>query len=333
MISNGQRAKAWGNAFASYSIGGCDNLVSTARLSCLRRVDTATILTPFLKAWQCPFNKPHWDPVNPWCNETAGSNKTRPPFAPLAAWTAVVDGTDSGLPDVPLRLIQAGKINKSPTGGNVTVILGTNTDEFATFAMLLPMVIKGTSYPFSSKDYPIVASHLANYHQNWDESTAAQIVAAYPASDYRHPSAQLVQAGTDFCFRCGTRIAAKALSAAGISTYLYRFDVHATSYKDPDSEACQLTSGTTCGVGHGAEVKYIFGTENSPVSAIMGTYWTNFAKTGKPDGIVLWPEYDETTDAHIIFGHNGTPVVTYWDTLMRKCDFWDTLPREGPYPH
>jgi hypothetical protein len=52
-----------------------------------------------------------------------------PPLAPIGGWTAVVDGTAQGLPDAPLALMQQGKVNKSPTGEKISVIMGTNRDE------------------------------------------------------------------------------------------------------------------------------------------------------------------------------------------------------------
>ena len=41
----------------------------------------------------------------------------------------MVDGTKLGLPDTPLRMMERGEINKSPTGGNLSVIIGTVEDE------------------------------------------------------------------------------------------------------------------------------------------------------------------------------------------------------------
>ena len=39
-----------------------------------------------------------------------------------AGFSGVVDGTDIGLPDVPLRLIEQGKVNKSPAGNPIQVL-------------------------------------------------------------------------------------------------------------------------------------------------------------------------------------------------------------------
>jgi len=286
---------------------------------------------------------------DPYCNQSAhDANATggktwptaRPPFAPVAGYAAVVDGTPEGLPDVPIRLIQAGKVNVSPNGAKIAVILGTNTDEFAAFLITVPTVIHGTKLPATVTDWPLVAQHLIEYHRFWNETTAKQIVDAYPASEYKHEAERIVAAGTDFCFRCGTRIAARALAAAGIDTYLYQFDFKGPKYKKPDGLLCQITSDLGgCGVRHGAEIEYVFGNENQPLlhpkqkvmAQTMGTYWTNFAKFGTPNSVevpVQWPLYVQKEDKHLVLAEQ---VKISWNLGKPKCDFWDTLPREGPY--
>merc|ERR1712008_346217 len=100
----------------------------------------------------------------------------------------------------------------------------------------------------------------------------------------------IVVAGTDFTFRCGTRSAAGALDRAGIDTYLYVFDFHNIAYKDPASESCHLTQEFGCGVAHGAELGYVFGTlpvftpAAFKISSAIGQYWSNMAKHGTPNG-------------------------------------------------
>jgi len=285
-------------------------------------------------AWKCVN---HWSEDNPWCNSTH-----RPPFTPLAGWTAVVDGSEIGLPDVPLRLINAGKINKSPTGEKVAVLMGTNTNEFSLFAPLLPMILPGISLPFTSSDFSTVATYLSNHHQFWDSNMADSMVEAYPRSEFKQEGARMIEAGTDFCFRCGTRIAARALASAGINVYLYRFDFHGPNWKDPESFECQMMMEETCGVSHGSEIKYLFRNVKKPTTSevalteAISTYWATFAKSGVPmlDGAVQWPLYNQTADNHLIFTSDGVPVVNHTLNKMgAKCDFWDTLPREGPYPH
>lgn len=64
---------------------------------------------------------------------------------------------------------------------------------------------------------------------------------------------------------------------------------------------------------HSAELRYIFGyTELEDTAArkqsnIMQQYWTNFAKTGDPNGagLPLWKKYDAATKVTLEFANEG----------------------------
>ena len=45
---------------------------------------------------------------------------------------------------------------------------------------------------------------------------------------------------------------------------------------------------------------------------------------------VVWDKYARATDNHIAF---DDPIVADAGLLGPICDFWDTLPRQGSYPH
>jgi len=58
------------------------------------------------------------------------------------------------------------------------------------------------------------------------------------------------------------------------------------------------------------------------ISAAMQQYWTNFAKTGDPNGAGLpkWPKYDPASQGYIEFTDNG-PVAR--EGLRRAyCDLY-----------
>jgi para-nitrobenzyl esterase len=93
------------------------------------------------------------------------------------------------------------------------------------------------------------------------------------------------------------------------------------------------------GVPHAADVAYVFGTVDAGIisvdgppaqaddvdrriSAQMQSYWTNFAKTGDPNGARLpaWPRFDATTRAYVQFTDSGT--VAKEGLRRARCDLW-----------
>ncbi|MDX2045856.1 MAG: carboxylesterase family protein [Chitinophagaceae bacterium] len=77
------------------------------------------------------------------------------------------------------------------------------------------------------------------------------------------------------------------------------------------------------GAGHGSEVSFVFNTlnarwgapaeataEEKELARIMNTYWTNFAKTGNPNGkgLPVWPLYDSQKEDILDIDIDGKPV-------------------------
>jgi para-nitrobenzyl esterase len=128
--------------------------------------------------------------------------------------------------------------------------------------------------------------------------------AADPAPDPELGSV-LAQWATDSQFRCGSVAELVWHTAAGNSGYQFQF-----SRSTPGKEAL--------GAPHGSEVPFVFGTltaarynaTDREVSAAVQEYWTNFAKTGNPNGGKLprWPQFDPTTRAYLDFTDSG-PVA------------------------
>eukprot|EP01063_Lacrimia_lanifica_P017709 TRINITY_DN24734_c0_g1_i1.p1 TRINITY_DN24734_c0_g1~~TRINITY_DN24734_c0_g1_i1.p1 ORF type:complete len:589 (+),score=172.93 TRINITY_DN24734_c0_g1_i1:67-1833(+) len=333
MIHPSQPARAWGDAYATYL--GCPP--GEGRLACLRALSLEDALVPYLQQWMCA-QPVHQGRLDPWCNKTHTGTRwplLRPPMAPVVGFTVVVDGVL--LPKVPYQLIKDGAINTSPTGEPVSVIFGSNKDELALFVATMPFVVQNVTLPFSKDDMSIVADHLASYHSNWGDAEAAKIVAAYPRDAYATGNLQIVRAGTDFTFACGTRDAARALSDHGLDVYLYEYAYEGNKYIDPANPLCSLDAELLCGVYHGDEVAFVFqrNTAFSPAmdrfARAVGGYWTNMAKTGSPNGagLVPWPKFTTATDAHLLL---ADPIKASAGYRKETCDFWDTLPKETPYP-
>ena len=88
------------------------------------------------------------------------------------------------------------------------------------------------------------------------------------------------------------------------------------------------------GAGHGSEVSFVFNTlnarwgnqgeptaEEKELARIMNTYWTNFAKTGNPNGNNLpeWPKYN-IQKAEIIDGSLNGEVTSMPDPRNERFD-------------
>ena len=139
----------------------------------------------------------------------------------------------------------------------------------------------------------------------------------------------LLQFTTDNSFRCGTVQELVWHTAAGNTGYEYQFSrtVHGQE---------------ALGAPHASEIPFIFGTlpvwqnmrkyndSDRQYAPQMQEYWTNFAKTGDPNGgnLVKWPKFDATARAYLDFTDAG-PLAK--EGLRRQaCDvFIENQKRQG----
>ena len=135
---------------------------------------------------------------------------------------------------------------------------------------------------------------------------------------------------TDTTFRCPSMVVADWNSKAGRPTYQYQFDRGVPGHPE-------------IGAIHASEVAYVFGTfgkfngmqvqydaADSAISKAMQAYWTNFAKTGNPDGdgLPAWPPFKPDTKRFLEFTDSG-PVA---GTGLRRaqCEvFAESLKQAG----
>ena len=111
----------------------------------------------------------------------------------------------------------------------------------------------------------------------------------------------------DEIFGVNIRFAARANAAAGAPSYLYHFS------RIPPSEK------QTIGAFHAAEIPFVFDSsepalglsdDDKALTEIMVTAWTNFAKTGNPngEGVPNWPKYDGQNWMHFS-GNTGLALA------------------------
>ncbi|PWU01101.1 MAG: carboxylesterase family protein [Terriglobia bacterium] len=129
---------------------------------------------------------------------------------------------------------------------------------------------------------------------------AAKALTLYPATQPPDPlyGAADAQWVVDTMYRCPV-VAQLLWHAAGNPSYEYQFDRAAPGREE-------------LGAVHGAEVSYVFGTvkgseADAALSGAIQRYWTNFAKTGDPNGAGLphWPLFDANARAYMEFTDNG----------------------------
>jgi para-nitrobenzyl esterase len=121
------------------------------------------------------------------------------------------------------------------------------------------------------------------------------------------------QWGTDTSFRCSTVAQVMWHAAADNPTFHYEF-----THVPPERAAL--------GAVHASEVSHVFGTYQQGVigvgpiakateadvrlSELIQRYWTNFAKTGDPNGpgVPTWPKFDIKSRPYVEFATSGAAV-------------------------
>lgn len=187
------------------------------------------------------------------------------------------------IPDDQYKLYEAGKFNDTP------ILVGYNSDE-------------GASFTRTKDPAEFIASVKVRYGQFADD-----LLKAYPVGDTTVPKTAR-DLSRDAAFGWHTWSWARLQAKKGTSkAYLYFFDQH-PDYPE-DSPRFGMESP------HGQDVAYVFmhlNTEDTlttksdlALSEAIGTYWTNFAKYGHPngEGVPEWPAFsDENPEVMYLTG-------------------------------
>jgi para-nitrobenzyl esterase len=208
----------------------------------------------------------------------------------------------------------------------VPVIEGSTHDEFTIFTYLSVEAVLGL--PLSPPLYPIALSVLIP--ATGLNTTVAAVMNEYPLTNYQTAGEAFSAVGTDAVFACPGRRTAKALSQF-VPTYAYEFnDPNAPQPFVPPasfpykafhaSELAYLFDSTTLG-GHAP-----FTPDQEALAAHMVSYWTQFARSGTPNGrnSPQWPAYTNATDTYQSL-EPPTPKPTTGFAADHHCAFWDAL--------
>jgi carboxylesterase type B len=194
----------------------------------------------------------------------------------------------------------------------VPSIVGTNTDEGWRFA---------SGVNEASQYEAFVHSKLSML----TEAEFEQLNKLYPPELFSTPQHRAGEAYGDVIFVCPSEQFSKGLTHA--PNYRYRFNFTPS-----------LVSGYPL-VLHGADVPYVFnqvnalsnGTDTANIVKHFQSYWTNFARTGSPNGAAQqqavsfqWPLFTNTAKQQLLIEPTLSTEVsgTFRVGHAERCAFW-----------
>ena len=226
------------------------------------------------------------------------------------------------LTNTPLAMIRSGKFN------NVPLIAGSTRDEMSIVVSLEKEIRKAKPEQYKELMFK-------NFEITPEE--ADRVVELYPLSEYQNlPKKAYGQIATDAGLGCPTYLGLSSVAKFQNQVYYYRFDYD------------NIYLGKKAGAVHSLELPFVFGTmdrvpwnallknsspkvrsEMQELSRIMQGYWTNFAKTGNPNGPAFpeWSIFKLDSQKLIIFD-NEIKTDTFAKT--QQCSFWEEYSKKHP---
>ena len=214
---------------------------------------------------------------------------------------SIVDGWV--LPQSPASAFASGKIQQ------VDLLAGLNAREFSAFRVVAAAAAKKSPQPAPK---PALGDQLKQFadlarplYGNWTDIA----VATYAVRILVHGAPALDQASNDVVAACPIGAEAALTTSAGRHAFVYRFDRSVPGKGESD-----------LGAFHSLEIPYVFGTFQTrgfrwlpftstdyKLSQIVQAYWTNFAKSGDPNGPGLphWVAWSTDQEPYVSFTQIG----------------------------
>ena len=212
-----------------------------------------------------------------------------------------VDGKGGFLPEPAVDLFDRGDIAKVP------YLLGSTNDEAQLY--------------YISAKVPTTEDEYVAYVKDKYGDFADRVLAMYPSSKWGGDYQQAVmRIATDSGIVCSTLDTARRAEAAGLSVFMYNFDIPWSVGRD------------LFGACHVSEISLVFDSpyketdENIAVGHAMNAYWASFAKTGDPNyknAPAEWPAFMQDAkdgDSRLQFDPGKYEVVHSFRN--EECALW-----------
>ena len=244
-----------------------------------------------------------------------------------------VDGTV--IPVTPERAWTSGRFNQVP-------VMGGNTKDERTFFSGITEYFSGPPQePMSAEDYidGITRTYSGNAGPGgtppaYPPGTVERVLAEYPLSNHATPQLADNAAFTD-ATACRSRHVHNLLSER-VPLYAYQFDYRDAPYYFPPMPGFVPLAAHTIDIQflfplwHGGNlgVPHPLNTEETRLSDQLVAAWTNFARSGNPNGAgdPPWPRHVSDTGPYL--SQNLPSSSTFTDaqfSASHHCDFWDEI--------
>jgi para-nitrobenzyl esterase len=235
-----------------------------------------------------------------------------------------------------LAAFEAGKFNHVP------ILSGTVHDEYNFIAAISEFYSKPPRTPISARDFD---GYIATIFGSpaYPPGTVDKVRAHYKLDTYASPQLALDAVGTDSFYGlwpCGHLAINKTL-AGRVPLYAYEFAEKAAPFYFPDMPGFQPLAY------HTGDIQYLFplyhgGPEGIPheltgaqaaLSDELVAAWTNFARTGNPNGAgdSPWPRFTTEADKPSLYLVETTPALTTMTaeafSAEHQCGFWNSVLR------
>jgi para-nitrobenzyl esterase len=229
--------------------------------------------------------------------------KSQTQFKGLDTRSTIVDGWV--MPEAPAKIFATGKMQKAD------LLIGLNGRELSALRIVAAEIAKkqGTEQKNAAAEgIRTLADDAKPLYGGWTNPA----VAYYIGQILLHKEAGVDKATNEMLLACPIGALGTLVTAAGQHSYIYQFN-----------RAIPGKGADTLGAFHSLEVPFVFHAFDDPawnwlpftqtdrnLSQVIQNYWTNFAKTGNPNGagVPNWQAWTNGAEPYMEFDKSGTAV-------------------------